>query len=199
MRRGWPACPRPAETAPTPRPHWRSSRRRRRPGPRRPIQARSDAVTTAIAALQAPDLPELTPVVPAPGDSGDLELSGARVSGSGAAVAARRARVRESELEGLRSRRPTPRFQPRRRRDARLQPVRPGRLRRAADRVAMHGCSSSLWFHPRRDPRPARDRSSLQLACSRRPSCRPSVRARQPPRRCFMDARLEAVALSLPP
>jgi uncharacterized protein YjbI with pentapeptide repeats len=58
-------------------------------------------VTTAIAALQAPDLPELTPVVPAPGDSGDLELSGARVSGSGAAVAARRVRVRESELEGL--------------------------------------------------------------------------------------------------
>ena len=57
--------------------------------------------TPAIAALQAPDLPELTPVVPAPGDSGDLELSGARVSGSGAAVAARRVRVRESELEGL--------------------------------------------------------------------------------------------------
>ena len=55
----------------------------------------------AIAALQAPDLPELTPVVPAPGDSGDLELSGARVSGSGAAVAAGRVRVRESELEGL--------------------------------------------------------------------------------------------------
>ena len=57
--------------------------------------------TTAIAALQAPDLPELTPVVPAPSDSGDLELSGARVSSSGAAVAARRVRVRESELEGL--------------------------------------------------------------------------------------------------
>jgi uncharacterized protein YjbI with pentapeptide repeats len=57
--------------------------------------------TGAIAALQAPDLPELTPAVPALGDSGDLELSGARVSGFGAAVAARRVRVRESELEGL--------------------------------------------------------------------------------------------------
>jgi uncharacterized protein YjbI with pentapeptide repeats len=57
--------------------------------------------TTAIAALQAPDLPELTPVVPVLSDSGDLELSGARVSGFGAAVAPRRVRVRESELEGL--------------------------------------------------------------------------------------------------
>jgi uncharacterized protein YjbI with pentapeptide repeats len=57
--------------------------------------------TPAIAALQAPDLPELTPVVPTVGESGDLELSGARVSASGAAVAARRVRVRESELEGL--------------------------------------------------------------------------------------------------
>jgi len=55
----------------------------------------------AIAALQAPDLPELTPATPAVGESGELELAGVRVSASDAAVAARRVRVRESELQGL--------------------------------------------------------------------------------------------------
>jgi uncharacterized protein YjbI with pentapeptide repeats len=39
--------------------------------------------------------------VPAVGDGGDLELSGARVSAGDAPVAARRVRVRESELDGL--------------------------------------------------------------------------------------------------
>ena len=59
---------------------------------------------TDIAALQAPDLPELTPVALQPG-AGDLDISGALVAadardGGGAAVA-RRVRVRESELRGV--------------------------------------------------------------------------------------------------
>lgn len=57
---------------------------------------------TKIAALQSPDLPELTAVELA-GDSTELELSGALVAreGGGEAVAVRRVRVRESELRGL--------------------------------------------------------------------------------------------------
>ena len=56
-----------------------------------------------IAALQAPDLPELTPVA-IEADARALELSGALVAADGIegdAVAARRMRVRESELRGL--------------------------------------------------------------------------------------------------
>jgi uncharacterized protein YjbI with pentapeptide repeats len=56
-----------------------------------------------IAALQAPDLPELTPVT-IEADASALDLSGALVgagSAGGDAVAARRMRVRESELRGL--------------------------------------------------------------------------------------------------
>jgi uncharacterized protein YjbI with pentapeptide repeats len=55
-----------------------------------------------IAALQSPDLPELAAVEVAAG-AGELDLSGALLArdGSHDALAARRVRVRESELRGL--------------------------------------------------------------------------------------------------
>ena len=52
-----------------------------------------------VAALQAPDLPELTPA--AYDGSDDLELSGVLLTASDVDVGARRVRVRESELHGL--------------------------------------------------------------------------------------------------
>jgi uncharacterized protein YjbI with pentapeptide repeats len=57
---------------------------------------------TEIAALQSPDLPELTAVKWA-GDTAELDLSGALVARDGEqeAVAVRRVRVRESELRGV--------------------------------------------------------------------------------------------------
>lgn len=57
---------------------------------------------TEIAALQSPDLPELTAVELAAG-SDDVDLSGALVArdGSQEPVAVRRVRVRESELRGV--------------------------------------------------------------------------------------------------
>jgi uncharacterized protein YjbI with pentapeptide repeats len=54
---------------------------------------------THVAALQAPDLPELTPATYDGSD--DLELSGVLLTASDADVGARRVRVRESELQGL--------------------------------------------------------------------------------------------------
>ena len=57
---------------------------------------------TEIAALQSPDLPELT-AVELGNDSAELELTGALVARDAAddAVSVRRVRVRESELRGL--------------------------------------------------------------------------------------------------
>jgi uncharacterized protein YjbI with pentapeptide repeats len=55
---------------------------------------------TDVSALQAPDLPELEEVS-LPASGGDVELSGALVTGDGSRLAAARVRVHESELRGV--------------------------------------------------------------------------------------------------
>ncbi len=55
---------------------------------------------THVRALQAPDLPELEEVS-LPAGAGEIDLSGAAVTGDGSAVQAGGVRVRESELRGV--------------------------------------------------------------------------------------------------